>query len=862
LGNDKLSPYKGYINAGFIAAAAIFFFFKGDYFTGILAGIIAWFSWQSRFYFNRENTWIECVVLTGMVVVFLGVAANIPGALKPTILISNLSVPFLLIASILWFYPRIYSQFRQGNVQQTLLPIKQRELYSDGLVVLIFVFLILKSAWVVDDAFITFRTIDNFIHGLGLVWNTGDRVQAYTHPLWLFVIAVAYFVTHEAYYTCIVFGLVCTVIAVILAKRISETAGTGHYSWLLGISLLSFSKAFIDYSTSGLENPLIYFLMAMFFFFYFRPVQTSKTIFLLSVITALGTLTRMDAFLFFAIPLCHAMWTAYAAEGRKVFGLFLKGFIPFFVWEAFSVFYYGFPFPNTAYAKLNTGISTLLLIQQGMKYLVHSLRIDPVTLTMITAGLIIAFIQRKPKPRMLALGVLCYLLYVISIGGDSMSGRFLAAPFFGMVLVMMYSITLTPRSSAWMIIPMLGLMLISPANPWRADAFYDRTRTAIDAVNDIDDTRGGYYQSTGLFRASATQNHVGIARGQELKEQDVPVFVYSIIGYLGYYAGPRVYIVDIWALADPLLARLPCAAWGWRIGHFMRALPTGYIETIQNHRLEFKDENLALYYEKLKIITQGELFGFERLKTIVLMNLGFYEKYIDQKFYKNSVPEQAVRNLVPAVEFLIPAKDRCPYADLVNQGMVAAQLDDWNRATGLWQNAKQLNPARVEAVANLGVYYERIGNSDAALEAYKVVAEKIGLPWSQYCEQLKVNLISENNLPTPVIPKKNSAPQSETKRILAMAQDKSAYAELNNLGVKALMQRQVEDARRIWSQAEALDPSRPEAKANLGVWNEHAGNFPLALEEYKFAARKLGEPWDRYYNQVKERIKRNGPNNH
>ena len=32
------------------------------------------------------------------------------------------------------------------------------------------------------------------------------------------------------------------------------------------------------------------------------------------------------------------------------------GFIPLIAWELFSLIYYGFLLPNTAYAKLNTGL--------------------------------------------------------------------------------------------------------------------------------------------------------------------------------------------------------------------------------------------------------------------------------------------------------------------------------------------------------------------------------------------------------------------------------------------------------------------------------------------------------------------------
>jgi hypothetical protein len=41
------------------------------------------------------------------------------------------------------------------------------------------------SAWLCDDAYITLRTVANFCHGLGLTWNPDERVQTYTHPLWM-----------------------------------------------------------------------------------------------------------------------------------------------------------------------------------------------------------------------------------------------------------------------------------------------------------------------------------------------------------------------------------------------------------------------------------------------------------------------------------------------------------------------------------------------------------------------------------------------------------------------------------------------------------------------------------------------------
>jgi arabinofuranosyltransferase len=43
----------------------------------------------------------------------------------------------------------------------------------------------LRVAWLGDDAYITLRTVENWCSGHGLRWNLVDRVQTFTHPLWM-----------------------------------------------------------------------------------------------------------------------------------------------------------------------------------------------------------------------------------------------------------------------------------------------------------------------------------------------------------------------------------------------------------------------------------------------------------------------------------------------------------------------------------------------------------------------------------------------------------------------------------------------------------------------------------------------------
>jgi hypothetical protein len=61
----------------------------------------------------------------------------------------------------------------------------------------------LRNGWIDKDAYITFRTIDNLAHGFGPDFNIDERVQAYTHPLWMLTMAGAYLVTREFTLTAI-----------------------------------------------------------------------------------------------------------------------------------------------------------------------------------------------------------------------------------------------------------------------------------------------------------------------------------------------------------------------------------------------------------------------------------------------------------------------------------------------------------------------------------------------------------------------------------------------------------------------------------------------------------------------------------
>jgi arabinofuranosyltransferase len=101
------------------------------------------------------------------------------------------------------------------------------------------------------------------------------------------------------------------------------------------------------------------------------------------------------------------------------------------------------------------------------------------------------------------------------------------------------------------------------------------------------------------------------------------------VGMMGFFGTRRdVYILDDYALSDPLLARLPVTG-AWRIGHFKREIPPGYIETLGTGTNRIVDEGLAAYYDSIQTITRSPLFSVARLREVVLMNLGLRDHLLD-----------------------------------------------------------------------------------------------------------------------------------------------------------------------------------------------------------------------------------------
>ena len=89
----------------------------------------------------------------------------------------------------------------------------------------IFSFAFINTAWMLDDIFITFRAVDNFLKGYGPVWNIGERVQVYTHPLYYFLLIIGIGIFKHHYWFTLALSYVCLLGTIFLFFRITATAG-------------------------------------------------------------------------------------------------------------------------------------------------------------------------------------------------------------------------------------------------------------------------------------------------------------------------------------------------------------------------------------------------------------------------------------------------------------------------------------------------------------------------------------------------------------------------------------------------------------------------------------------------------------
>jgi hypothetical protein len=75
-----------------------------------------------------------------------------------------------------------------------------------------FAAILIRTAWICDDAYLTLRTVENAAAGHGLRWNVAERVQVYDHPLWLLILLSARLIARDTYFSTLGLSIGCSLL--------------------------------------------------------------------------------------------------------------------------------------------------------------------------------------------------------------------------------------------------------------------------------------------------------------------------------------------------------------------------------------------------------------------------------------------------------------------------------------------------------------------------------------------------------------------------------------------------------------------------------------------------------------------------
>ncbi len=290
-----------------------------------------------------------------------------------------------------------------------------------------------SQRFVLDDAFISFRYADNFAHGKGLVWNTGERVEGYTNFLWTLLMGVPSFLGFDP--VRFSYGLSLTTFALSLATtyQLAVRLLNSRDQALLVVILLGTNYSFSCYATGGLETQLqaclfVASVYALVCFITSRARRSGKLL-MISCLLSLAILTRLDDLLLGAVIVPVAIRHIYKnqpdlkARLKQLLYLFLPMVGTVGGWLVWKEQYYGAILPNTYYAKV-TSISSARV---GLAYVYNFLESYwliplPILFLVFAKKLVWGASQGLA---ICAAVIFLWLLYVVRVGGDFMEFRFI-----------------------------------------------------------------------------------------------------------------------------------------------------------------------------------------------------------------------------------------------------------------------------------------------------------------------------------------------------------------------------------------------------------------------------------------------------
>ncbi|MEM6925739.1 MAG: hypothetical protein AAF602_02325 [Myxococcota bacterium] len=211
-----------------------------------------------------------------------------------------------------------------------------------------------RADWFIDDAAIGFAYARNLAAGHGLVpWPGGERIEAYSHPSWVALLALVHLLGLDGFTFAKPFGMACGVALVPLVYDLGRRARPGRspVGALLAPALLAASGPFAIWAASGLENA--WFALLLTASVHRGVTEATRGGRPWSAVGfLLVTWTRPEGLLYAglagAITTLEAM---RAGRTSRAWGFWAILLGPSLILETLRLAYFAWPLPNSAYAK-------------------------------------------------------------------------------------------------------------------------------------------------------------------------------------------------------------------------------------------------------------------------------------------------------------------------------------------------------------------------------------------------------------------------------------------------------------------------------------------------------------------------------
>jgi hypothetical protein len=310
---------------------------------------------------------------------------------------------------------------------------------------------------------------------------------------------------------------------------------------------------FREYATGGLETSFFTFLLSLGFLGLIFS-KGRRDYLLTGLVFVLVALTRPDGIIFYVLSLLFLILTAANTSKRIWYFLapFILIYIPYYI---LRFLYYGYPFPNTYYAKS----AYLPWWGQGWSYLLLYLKAYYVFLLLPILG-VIALIKNRSHLKKIThfpfhfnqlqnsiiislLFSVIFTVYVVRVGGDFMFARFFIpiTPFLFFLMEAFASRVLDKKY----LIPFVGIVCL-------ATFFYRYPNQIRSVSNKIVDERY-FYPKSRIEEAKWK----GAILKRYLENTDAQVVIFGTQAMLAYYAEFPTAIEAVSGLTDLYIAHLP-----------------------------------------------------------------------------------------------------------------------------------------------------------------------------------------------------------------------------------------------------------------------------------------------------------------